>query len=100
MKVEREEGRFATEAPSHAGIRTAGLGTRSSDVRTRQSASQVGFRLEVIYADVDIIELRVSAWNGAFGGATDLYVAVDGLSKIATELAGFPKIQRTCASSL
>lgn len=72
-------------------ICTAGLSTRSSDVRTRQSASQVGFRLEVIYADVDIIEIRVSAWNGSFGGATDLYVAVDGLSKIATKLGGFPK---------
>ena len=60
-------------------------------MRTRQFANEVGFRLEVIYADADLFELRVSAWNGAFGGATDLYVEVDGLGQIASKIAGFPK---------
>jgi len=32
----------------------------------------------------------VAAWNGAFGGVTDLYVRIDELEKIAAKLEGFP----------
>lgn len=60
-------------------------------MRTRQFASEVGIRLEVIYADPDLIEVRVTAWNGAFGGATDLYMNIGGLEEVAVRLAGFPK---------
>jgi hypothetical protein len=60
-------------------------------VRTRQNAREVGFRLEVIYADADLNEIRVSAWNGAFGGATDIYIQIDGLVEVAAKLAGFPR---------
>jgi hypothetical protein len=47
-------------------------------------------RLEYWYHDVDIVELRVSAWNGSFGGATCLYVGQGDLADTAAVLAGFP----------
>src|SRR6185312_7221671 len=47
-------------------------------------------RLAYCYHDVDIVELRVSAWNGSFGGATRLYLAQGELADTATLLAGFP----------
>jgi hypothetical protein len=50
-----------------------------------------GFWLDVIYHDSDLLQLRVTAWNGAFGGATELYVAIGELEQIAVKLAGFPK---------
>ena len=28
----------------------------------------VGFRFEVIYKDVHLLEVRVTGWNGSFGG--------------------------------
>ncbi len=60
-------------------------------MRTRQFVSEVGFRVEIIYADADLNEIRVSAWNGAFGGATDIYVKIGGLAELAAKLTGFPR---------
>ncbi len=42
------------------------------------------------YHDTDILELRVSAWNGFFGGTTELYIGRDDLEKIVEEMKGFP----------
>ncbi len=52
---------------------------------------EVGFQLDVLWHDEDIFNIRVSAWNGAFGGATELYAALGELGEIAKKLAGFPK---------
>jgi hypothetical protein len=60
-------------------------------VRTRQFAREVGFQLDVIWNDEDVLELRVSAWNGAFGGVAQVWVGIGQLEKIATQLSGFPK---------
>lgn len=60
-------------------------------MRTRQFVSEVGLRVEIIYADTDLNEIRVSAWNGSFGGATDIYVKIGGLTELAAKLAGFPR---------
>jgi hypothetical protein len=49
-----------------------------------------GFRLEVIWNDNDVFKVRVSAWNGAFGGSADTYVAIGGLTGAAAKLEGFP----------
>lgn len=38
-----------------------------------------------------MIKVRVSAWNGLFGGASDVYVGVDQLGEAAAQLEGFPK---------
>jgi hypothetical protein len=43
------------------------------------------------YHDVHVVELRVSAWNGSFGGSTCLYVGQGDLAAAATLLAGFPE---------
>jgi hypothetical protein len=42
------------------------------------------------YHDVDILELRVSAWNGRFGGTTSLYVGRAELGNIVETMKGFP----------
>jgi hypothetical protein len=47
-------------------------------------------RLAYWYHDVDVGELRVSAWNGSFGGSTCVYVGQGDLADAATLLAGFP----------
>jgi hypothetical protein len=47
-------------------------------------------RLTYRYHYVDVVELRVSAWNGSFGGSTCLYVGQSDLADAATLLLGFP----------
>jgi hypothetical protein len=47
-------------------------------------------QLSYLYHDVDIVELKVSAWNGIFGGSTSLYIGKGELASMATLLAGFP----------
>jgi len=50
----------------------------------------IQFQFEVIYNNSDLVEVRVSAWNGAFGGAADVYVGNDQLEEIAAKISGFP----------
>ena len=47
-------------------------------------------QLSYRYHDADVVELRVSAWNGSFGGSTCLYVGQGDLADTAKLLAGFP----------
>jgi hypothetical protein len=47
--------------------------------------------ISYLYHDGDILQLRVRAWNGRFGGDTKLYVGRDGLTAVANELRGFPR---------
>lgn len=49
-----------------------------------------GFQLEIIYRDKDLIEVRVSAWNGVFGGSSDVYLNKGDLGALAEKLRGFP----------
>lgn len=50
----------------------------------------LGVQFKVIWKDADMIEVRVSAWNGAFGGAADIYVGNGVLEEAAAKLSGFP----------
>jgi hypothetical protein len=50
----------------------------------------IGFRFEVIYKAEDLIEVRISAWNGVFGGTADVYLEIGRLEEIAARLQGFP----------
>ena len=47
-------------------------------------------QLSYRYHDVDVVELKVSAWNGSFAGSTCLYVGQGDLADSAALLAGFP----------
>ena len=47
-------------------------------------------QLSYRYHDVDIVEIKVSAWNGNFGGSTCLYIGQGDLADTAMLLAGFP----------
>jgi hypothetical protein len=47
-------------------------------------------RLSYRYHDVDVVELKVCAWNGTFGGSTCVWVAQGELAEQAKLLAGFP----------
>ena len=50
-----------------------------------------GFEFGVRWHDDDMLEVSISAWNGAFAGATDVYVAVGGFKEVAENLKGFPR---------
>ncbi len=52
---------------------------------------EMGFQFEVLYRDNDLLKVRVSAWNGTFGGAADVYLGTNQLGEVATHLRGFPK---------
>ena len=47
-------------------------------------------KVEVIYQDVHLTQIRLSAWNGEFGGAAEIYLALGQLHSIAGAIAGFP----------
>lgn len=44
-----------------------------------------------LWNDNDLLEVRISAWNGRFGGTTDVYLAIDGLAKAAEKIDSFPR---------
>ncbi|MFZ0310256.1 MAG: hypothetical protein WCA76_08890 [Candidatus Sulfotelmatobacter sp.] len=52
---------------------------------------ETGFSFEVKWRDADLLEIRISGWNGAFGGSTDVYVPIGGLKNAATKVEGFPR---------
>jgi predicted secreted hydrolase len=49
-----------------------------------------GIRFKVLWWDDAVQEIRVSASNGVFAGEADAYVSHGALSKLATDLSGFP----------
>jgi hypothetical protein len=49
-----------------------------------------GIRLEFLWNDADIVEVRVSAWNGLFGGSADIYVGIGELAESAEKIKDFP----------
>ncbi len=51
---------------------------------------EIGLQFELIHRDNDLVEVRVSAWNGVFGGSSDVYVNKGEVCSIAEKLAGFP----------
>src|SRR5713101_5881662 len=64
--------------------------TLSSNEKSRCMNMDVGFQFEVMYKDVHLVEVRISAWNGSFGGVADVYLGLDQLEETATKLRGFP----------
>jgi len=50
-----------------------------------------GIRLELLWHDVDVFEIRLVAWNGLFGGGADVYLAIGSLKERAEKLDGFPR---------
>jgi|ERR1700722_8007435 len=51
---------------------------------------QTGIRFHVIYQDDDLIQVCVTAWNGAFGGLAEIYAGISTLSEAAANISGFP----------
>jgi hypothetical protein len=52
----------------------------------------IGFEFKVIHRDVHLAKVHVSAWNGIFGGAADIYIGLDKLEEVAKKLQGFPSL--------
>ncbi len=50
----------------------------------------IGLEFQAGWDDVDVIDVRISAWNGTFGGTTNIYVGVGELEEAAATLRGFP----------
>ena len=44
----------------------------------------------IIYSDAHLLELRVSAGNGSFGGTADVYVGIGCVAEVANQIEGFP----------
>jgi hypothetical protein len=55
------------------------------------SSMDKGIQFSPIWSDIDVLKLRVAAWNGKFGGATDIYAGIGGLAEAATKIEGFPR---------
>jgi hypothetical protein len=51
--------------------------------------------LKVVWKDDDMFELRVTATNGRFFGATEVYDTSSALTSFATSLLGYPKEDKT-----
>jgi len=49
-----------------------------------------GIRIEVVWFDDDVINLRVSGSNGRFAGSVELYASHDSLRQLAKAVRGFP----------
>jgi hypothetical protein len=52
---------------------------------------EAGLLFGVIYGDIDLLKVRISAWNGCYGGVADVYVAIGELQNVASKLEGFPQ---------
>lgn len=46
---------------------------------------EVGFKFEYVNRDTHVLQVRVSGWNGAFGGVADVYVEIRRLDEVARE---------------
>jgi len=51
----------------------------------------IGVRLAILWNDAYLVKVRVSAWNGQFGGSADSYAEIGALAKAAQCLEGFPR---------
>ncbi len=49
-----------------------------------------GVKIEVIWFDDEVVELRVHGSNGRFAGTAELYASPDVFSEVAKSLRGFP----------
>ena len=50
-----------------------------------------GIAFRVRWHDADVAQVQVSASNGEFGGAVDVYDGIDALQELANSLKHFPK---------
>src|SRR5579864_669112 len=73
-------------SPLHSPCRS--LSSGAPDTLTRMDT---GIRLEFLWNDADIVEVRLSAWNGLFGGSANIYAPIGELSESAQKLKGFPR---------
>ncbi|MGA9667926.1 MAG: hypothetical protein WBQ94_01890 [Terracidiphilus sp.] len=48
-------------------------------------------RFQVMWGGANVFGVRFSAWNGAFGGSTDILLPIGSLSDAAAKLDGFPR---------
>ena len=49
------------------------------------------FRIEPVWQDPDMVEIKVAAANALFAGATKVYYTYEAMKKFAGRLEGFPR---------
>ena len=54
--------------------------------------------IEVLYSDNDVVEMRVSASNGTFSAAADVYAGYEAAANLAKEFTGFPESNKDVRS--
>jgi hypothetical protein len=47
-------------------------------------------QISYLWNDTDLLEVRILAGNGVFGGTVDVYLSLDALAKAAEAIDGFP----------
>jgi hypothetical protein len=57
----------------------------------KESGMEPGLQIQLIWKDNDMVEARLSAWNGEFGGKADLYHSHGLFAELAQALEGFPR---------
>jgi hypothetical protein len=62
----------------------------SSSLTENMPLDYVGFRFQITYKDEHLLKVRISAWNGSFGGGADVYADADQLKDAAKQLQRFP----------
>lgn len=62
----------------------------SSGQRVSSLAMTCGIAIRTVWTDDDLHELRVSAGNGTFAGAANVYVTHEEFDQIAQAIEGFP----------
>ena len=64
---------------------------RCAAPRNEDNGMNIEIRFQTIWYDQDVVKLRVSAWNGDFDGAAEVYEGIGDMHKAAAQLQGFPR---------
>src|ERR1700716_1606591 len=64
---------------------------RKLAIARKSSRMEIGIKFQSIWGDTDVLEVRIIAWDGQFGGSADVYVEIGGILKAAAKLEGFPR---------
>jgi hypothetical protein len=63
---------------------------RAESTTNLANTMNVGLKFDVSPEDDGYLTLRISAWNGSFGGKATVYVDAEQLKETAIQLRGFP----------
>lgn len=51
---------------------------------------EICFEFRIVWSDVDVVQIAILGWDGAFAGLVEVYAAHGELKEVAAQLSGFP----------